>query len=180
MRKGKLSEKKGYTLLEVILVTALVGIFFTMAAGIVPTWYRAYMKTMELNHARQIADSIIGAIEENVRFANNVTVVPATADESGVERLCGKDGKGGSFCIPRKKDENEDETGTGIVNTGKNQIDGLAYDEKYFMKHDVQLAFVLAENKKNCKVTVTVTKKENGAERTVLTKERTIALYGEN
>lgn len=160
--KARLLERSGFTLLEMVLATALVSIFFTMAAMLLPTWYRAYTQAVELNHARQISDSVLGSVEQQLRFANQVEV---ETDAAGVERISGKAG-GSRFHIPM-----EDST---------NLIDGLVYDEDFFMNHDIELSFSLGETKEYCTVKVTVTRKEGAGTKQVLTRERAVSLSGEN
>ena len=57
-----------------------------------------------------------------------------------------------------------------------NQIEGLVYDEKFFMNNDIELKFDMGPDKKYCTVTVTITR--DGSE--VLTKSRAVMLSGEN
>lgn len=160
--KQHISNKKGFTLIEVVLVTALVSIMFAMVVAVIPTWYRAYNKTLRLNHARQMADSVIGTIEETTRFANDVTV---EIDADSVQRLRGKNDEG-SFAIP--------------MEGSTNLIDGLVYDEKFYMNHDMELSFDLSADKSYCIVTVTITKDVGGTTEQTLQKERAIMLSGEN
>lgn len=160
--KQHISNKKGFTLIEVVLVTALVSIMFAMVVAVIPTWYRAYNKTLRLNHARQMADSVIGTIEETTRFANDVTV---EIDADSVQRLRGKNDEG-SFAIP--------------MEGSTNLIDGLVYDEKFYMNHDMELTFDLSADKSYCIVTVTITEDVGGTTEQTLQKERAIMLSGEN
>lgn len=160
--KQHISNKKGFTLIEVVLVTALVSIMFAMVVAVIPTWYRAYNKTLRLNHARQMADSVIGTIEETTRFANDVTV---EIDADSVQRLRGKNDEG-SFAIP--------------MEGSTNLIDGLVYDEKFYMNHDMELSFDLSADKSYCIVTVTITEDVGGTTEQTLQKERAIMLSGEN
>jgi prepilin-type N-terminal cleavage/methylation domain-containing protein len=66
-----LRDERGFTLLEMVLVMALIGIFFTMVAFLVPVWYETYQNSMKLNYARQIADSVLGAVKN--RFVSQTT-----------------------------------------------------------------------------------------------------------
>lgn len=158
---GLLTDRKGFTLIEVMLATAMVSIFFTMAALIVPTWYRAYARSVQINYARQIADSLMGTIEGQIRFANKLEVIAPTEADS-VERLTGVTGSS-RFYIPMKE--------------STNLIDGLVYDEDYFLNHDVRLSFELAADKSSCEVTVEIVE-QNGE--TLLKRTRAVLLSGEN
>lgn len=160
--KQRISSKKGFTLIEVVLVTALVSIMFATVVAVIPTWYRAYNKTLRLNHARQMADSVIGSIEENVRFANDVTV---EIDADSVQRLRGKNDEG-AFAIP--------------MEGSTNLIDGLVYDEKFYMNHDMELSFDMSADKSYCIVTVTITEDVGGTKEQTLQKKRAVILSGEN
>ena len=157
----KLRERRGFTLLEVILATAMVSIFFAMAAMIIPTWYKAYTKTTQLNHARQIADSVMGAVEGQVRFANQVEVLAPTESDP-VQRLTGLSGSH-RFQIPMQG------------STG--YIDGLVYDEDFFLNHELALSFSLSPDHSYCDVTVEILA-EDGSR--VLQKQRAVMLSGEN
>lgn len=174
--RQKTGSREGFTLIEMIIATALVGIIFTMVAAIVPTWYKAYHKTMELNHARQIADSIMGTIEETLRFANELDVpdnpyVPGNPPDWNDTNTCITGHNGSSkFRIPMEPLDGE---------SGEHfRIDGLVYDDNYLMGKKVELEFAEifdATGKKACEVTVKLTE-EDGT--TVLTKKRTVGLYG--
>lgn len=152
------SSRAGFTLIEMILATLLVSIFFTMTAFLVPAWYASYNKLVNLNYARQIAVSVMGTIEGRIIYANDLEVVTGT---DGVRRLKGN--LDGEFMIPM-----EGET---------NLIEGLVYDDQFYMKNDISLEFDLDNDNRTCKVTVTVFKRGNSSE-TVLEKSRTIALVG--
>lgn len=160
--KQHIASKKGFTLIEVVLVTALISIMFAMVVAVIPTWYRAYNKTLRLNHARQMADSVVGTIEETIRFANDVTV---DINADSVQRLRGKN-EDGSFAIP--------------MEGSTDLIDGLVYDEKFYMNHDMELAFDLSADKSYCIVTVTITEDVGGTTEQTLQKRRAIMLSGEN
>lgn len=162
--KRTLKNKKGFTLLEVVLATALVSILFTMAAFVIPTWYKAYAQTVRLNYARQIADSVIGTIEEQVRFANKIEVIEPSGEDP-VQRLTGTNGSS-RFHIPMEE--------------STNLIDGLVYDEDYFMNHNIELSFALSTDKSYCMVSVAVTEEKGTGKQTVLTKTRAVVLSGEN
>lgn len=160
--KKRIREKDGFTMLEMVLATALVSIFFAMVAMLLPVWYKAYTQAIELNHARQVTDSVIGAIEEQIKFANQMEIV---TEEDGIERLTGK-GESSRFHIPMEE--------------SSNLIDGLVYDEKFFMNHDIELSFSMDETKKFCRVKVTVTRGSGAEKQPVLTRERAVTLSGEN
>lgn len=166
--KEKITCKKGFTLIEMIIATALVGMMFTMVAAIVPTWYKAYHTSMELNHARQIADSIMGTIEEKLRFANEVKIPDGSSTST---YITGRSGSS-SFQIPMEPLEGE---------SGEHfRIDGLVYDEDYLMGNKVELQFTKvtdAAGQTAYKVTVKLTE-EDGTP--VLSKTRTVGLYGKN
>lgn len=163
----KLKSEKGFTLLEMVLAAVLVTIFFSMVAALTPLWYKMYTKTIELNHARQIADSVMGTIEDKLRFANGVKIDDTEPDAAAVKRITGKS-NGSKFFIPMK-------------NT-TNKIDGLVYDDAYFMNHDISLDFSPDNDASptSCVVTITITKDTGEGKQTVLTKTRTVGLYGEN
>lgn len=170
----RLKSRQGFTLIEMIITTALVSIFFAAVAMIVPSWYKAYDSMSELNHARQIADSVIEAVEWQIRFADELTYVPATGDGT-VEYLEGKRG-GTSFYVPMQQD------GSMPTNNieGSVMIDGLAYDADYFMNHELRLSFSNPEGMDYCTVTVEILRKQGDTVETVLTKERSIELTTKN
>lgn len=155
--RNKLIDKSGFTLLEMIIVIALLSVFFTMVSFIIPFWYKAYTKTVNQNYARQIASSAMGAIEEQIRFANQVQVI----QDGTTQRLTGKNAFG-TFYIPMK-----DST---------NLIDGLVYDEDFFMNNDITLSFTKSPGEDFCTVTVQVLREGEK----VLSKTRTVMLSGEN
>ncbi|MGN0142422.1 MAG: type II secretion system protein [Roseburia sp.] len=173
---ARLKDKRGFTLIEMVLVTAIIGIFFTMAAFIIPTWYRAYQDTLRLNYARQIADSVLGAVEEQIRFADELEIV--TGAEDNVKRITGKR-DGGRFYAPMEGSGWQGDPMTSV--TGSTPlIDGLVYDEDFFMDNSIRLDFELGVNPSDpkwCRVTVQVVSGD-GTE-VILTKERTVLLFGE-
>lgn len=155
--RNKIKERSGFTLLEMILVVALISVLFTMVSFLIPFWYKAYIKTVNVNYARQISNSVMGAVEEQIRFANKVEII----DDASVQRLTGK-GSFGVFYIPMKE--------------STNLIDGLVYDEKFFISNDISLKFSLGPDNEYCTITVTVLHEEEK----VLEKTRTVMLSGEN
>lgn len=163
-KRCTLKSEKGFTLIEMVIATALVSIFFTMVAFIVPVWYKAYGRILNVNYARQIANSTIGGIEEQIRFANQIEVV---TEEDGVQRITGTI-DGHQFYIPMK--------GTGTGEENPPLIDGLVYDEDFFMNNDMKLSFELSADKKYCTVTVEISR--DGEK--VLEKVRAVSLVGEN
>lgn len=156
--KEKIRQNAGFTLLEMILATALIGLFFTMAAMTVPVWYKVYAKSVNINYARQIAGSVMGAVEYQIRFANDIELEKGS---DGVERLKGKYNMG-KFSIPMEGTDN--------------LIDGLVYDDDFFIHNDIKISFDLDDNKKVCTVTVEVLRDEE----TVLIKSRGVMLVGRN
>lgn len=160
--KQHIRSKSGFTLIEVVLVTALISVMFAMIVAVIPTWYRAYNKTLRLNHARQMADSVIGTIEQTTRFANDITI---DTDADAVQRLRGSN-EDGTFAIP--------------MEGSTNLVDGLVYDEKFYMNHDMELTFDLSADKSYCIVTVTFTEDMGGTKEQTLQKTRAIMLSGEN
>lgn len=158
--KKIIHSNKGFTLLEMVIVVGLVTVMFTTIALVIPTWYQAYIKSININYARQISTSVVGAIEQTVRFANKVDIIEPT-EEDPVQRLVGKNGTI-RFSIPMEDTQN--------------QIDGLVYDEDYFMKNDMKLSFELADDKSYCMIHVLISR--DGKK--VLEKSRAVSLVGEN
>jgi prepilin-type N-terminal cleavage/methylation domain-containing protein len=188
MKKNRKQNNKGFTLLEMVLVMAIIAVFFTMVAFLVPVWYKNYEDSMRLNYARQIADAVLGAVEEQIRFADDLTIVySAPDDDSYVERITGK-AKGVRFYTPM---EGTGWVGDALTSTVKDTkkyadgmaplIDGLVYDEDFFMENSIRLSFQLKPEgglPKRCEVTVQVVS-EDGT-KLVLQKKRTVLLFGKN
>lgn len=168
--KQRLKSRRGFTLIEMIITTALVSIFFAAVAMIVPSWYKAYTSMSELNHARQIADNVMEAVEWQIRFADEVRYEAAPVDH-----LEGRNGSG-SFCIPMW--EEGDMPVDGIENSV--MIDGLAYDADYFMNHELKLSFSDPAGTDYCTVTVEILRKQGDTVETIFTKERSIELTTKN
>lgn len=153
-------SQKGFTLLEMILAVAIISIFFSTVALIVPSWYKSYESAININYARQIANSVVNIVEQQLLFADDVEIIePNGANET--QRITGKN-KAGKFTIP-------------IENT-TNKIDGLVYDDKFFIRNDIEVSFEMDENKTYCSITVKVIRDTE----TVLIKERTVMLVGKN
>ena len=154
--KLKRDCNKGFTLIEMLIATALVALFFSMAVMVLPTWVQSYNEMITLSYARQIANGIIKAVESQVMFADNVAEV---SGESG--KIEGR-GPDGDFVIP--------ETGS----AGETLIAGLVYDKQFYreMKTNVSCSVTAGEY---CTVIVMVYDK-NGNK--ILEKERSIKLVG--
>ena len=172
--RQRLKSRRGFTMIEMIITTALVSIFFAAVALIVPSWYKAYTSMSELNHARQIADSVMEAVEWQIRFADTVEYVPVSADNP-VEYLKGTSG-GSSFCIPLWEDSNMP---TNNIESSV-MIDGLAYDADYFMNHELRLSFSDPAGMDYCTVRVEILRTQGDTAETILTKERSIELTTKN
>lgn len=163
-RKNKIAEilknKRGFTLLEMAVAAAVVTLFFTMAAFLMPVWYQAYIKSINLNYCRQISGSVMGAIEQQLRFAGDIAVIEAGPTES-VQRITGKNGNI-RFSIPME--------GT------TDKIDGLVYDSDFFMNNEMALSFELDSGGSYCTVIITI----NRDGKKVLEKTRAVLLTGNN
>lgn len=151
-------SEAGFTLLEMVIVMALVSIFFTATASLVPFWYRAYEKTININYARQIANNAMGAVEQQIRFGNDLEVLQM---EDSVERITGT-GPNGRFYIPMKE--------------STNLIEGLVYDKDFFKRNDITLSFSINPQQTHCTVNIKVW---NRGEK-ILEKSRAVPLAGEN
>ena len=89
--KEKLKTTSGFTLLEMIITAALISVFFAMTAAVIPLWHKSYTKAINTNYARQIAGSVMGTIEQQIRFSNDVKIVDAAGTEADSgNRITGK------------------------------------------------------------------------------------------
>lgn len=155
-----LKNKKGFTLLEMAVAAAVVTLFFTMVAALMPVWYQAYIKSINLNYCRQISGSVMGAVEQQLRFAGDIAIIEAGPSEP-VQRITGKNGNI-RFSIPME--------GT------TDKIDGLVYDSDFFMNNEMALSFELNAEGEYCTVTITISR--DGKK--VLGKTRAVLLAGNN
>lgn len=173
--RQRLKSSRGFTMLEMIITTALVSIIFAAVAMIVPSWYKAYITMSELNHARQIADSVMEAVEWQIRFADEVEYVPVSADDP-IERLKVENGGNSITYIPLLNEGNmpADNIESPV------RIDGLAYDADYFMNHELHLSFSDPAGMDYCTVKVEILRTQGDTVETILTKERSIELTTKN
>lgn len=132
-----LRDRKGFTLIEMVTATALVAIFFTMAASVLPSWVTSYRHMVELSYARQISGSVFNAIEDQILFADEVreSVTVAGAIEGR--------NRNGSFVIPEKSAD------------GTLLIEGLVYDREFYRGMKMKLVCTV-ENGKYCSVILTL------------------------
>lgn len=155
---SKCRDQKGFTLIEMLTATALVAIFFTMAASVLPSWFQNYKNMITLSYARQIANTIVSAVEGQLLFASDVSIKPG----SGNLAVTGKRGNT-VVTIPETMED------------GTQSIEGLVYDSRFYRGMDVKLTFEVNDSDRYCIVTVVV-KDADGS--TILEKTRAVRLSG--
>lgn len=176
---SKLKESKGFTMLEMILTVALVAIFFTVVAMVLPSLIRSYNSIVSVNYANQIADNIITAVEEQLTYASDVTVDSSGKISYGYpyKEYIEKGGNQGFVIKTQTK-----EIKLGDSNGDVPIIPGFVYDKKYYMDKKVEIIAKTvplnsdAEKTKHvCILTVNVS---DNSDNLILEKTRNIRLYG--
>jgi len=66
--------KKGFTLVEILIVVGLLGVSLTLTTGILLSVIKTTRKQEILRNIERNGDAVIRQIEENVRKANSVTI----------------------------------------------------------------------------------------------------------
>lgn len=152
--------KKGFTLIEMVMATALVAIFFTMAAAVLPAWFHNYKTIINLSYARQISNSIVAAVESQMMFAEGVDLLNGTDNTT----IIGKKGAT-TIKIPERRPDGTIE-----------KIEGLVYDDHFFRGLDVDMQFTVDKGN-YCNMVITV-KDADGSK--ILEKTRSIKLAGKS
>lgn len=165
--RNLLKKSSGFTMLEMIITLVLVSIFFTGVVTILPVLTKSYNKIISLNYARQIATSVSEAVNEQLRYADDVVL---DGDKSIKYKYNGKS----SESEIALKTRNGAIPGL-VYNTVYNQD----YKSNYYMDKDMELAAEMndsSDGKKVIKITINIFNRD-GTE-PIFTKVRVVRLYG--
>lgn|GEM_PF-4236356 len=132
--KRLLHSKKGFTLLELVIAMTVSTVLMLGVAGIMPSLMRTHARSIDHLYARAIANSVEEALQNELSFATDISVT------DGGARLT-YTGDYGQKTIDGQADPPV--------------IEGLAYDQKYYMGKTVTIAFSYAADVVTADVTVT-------------------------
>src|SRR3989344_6673611 len=76
-KRQKLFKQSGFTLIEILVVTVILGILLTVSANVFITILRNQNKTALVTEIRQNASVVLDTFERDVRSASGATVTPS-------------------------------------------------------------------------------------------------------
>ncbi|NCB93740.1 MAG: type II secretion system protein [Clostridia bacterium] len=66
IKKINRCRRKGYTLVELIVVFALIGIFMSAGAAVVGAYYKVATRISDISHAQVVADTLLNDISSQI------------------------------------------------------------------------------------------------------------------
>lgn len=136
----KSSLKRGFTLVEMVISVAIVGILFTGVAALMPVVSQAYVQDIEKSYSKLIAENIVQAVRDDILYAQKITNV--------------NEGKNLTY-VNATGEHTIDST---LSATEMIEIDGLVYDEKYYNGKTADVVFSFDNATKICTITVTISR----------------------
>ena len=79
MKKIK-KNQKGFTLVELLVVCAMISILFAAILSMIPSVGNLFRDTSTYQYERQVTENLMFGIEENIRYADDVIVITNCTD----------------------------------------------------------------------------------------------------
>lgn len=148
-----LKNKKGFTLMEMIIAMAVSTVLMLGIAFVLPSFVKMQAASIELSYAKLISDGIEEALENELAFSRDVSV----SEDKETLTYTGAYGKK-------------------TINGSSNPvtIEGLSYDARYYMNKQVNIDFSLSEDGQLCSADITVS---NESGKLLYQSVRTIRLH---
>lgn len=156
-RKNLLRKtKKGFTLVELIVAIAIFAIFSAGAAAILVPVLNIYGAAIELSDAQLVASDILGAVQNELAYAQPGKKPQISADGSFIEF----DGK---YPDTRITTSSAGGNKAGYLYIARNAEEEFQpyYDERYYRNDKVEVAFAVHAGSNALTVTVKVKDKED-------------------
>lgn len=131
--KSKKTKNLGFTLLEVLVTTAIIGVLFIMASAIFINTIRSANKANITNEAKENASLVIQSLERDVRNASSYTV-----NDTGLQLALNY--SGGSTvnweCKPAVVGANAYLTRQNLTVTNRDPVNGVSASSCDFLPHN--------------------------------------------